>query len=296
MVIKVNAAGIIFSNIHDRNIPELTRLRTVASVPFLCRYRLIDFALSNMVNSDIFNIGVITHSNYHSLMDHIGSGKDFDLARRSGGIKILPPYITAFSGGNRLYKTRLEALICIYPFISGIKEEFVVLSDCDTVCNIDIRELIAEHIAADSDITVAVSGKEKRPGSSRATLYRTDSGGMVTDVLEGNANEITDAAFGLNVVVMSSELLAYLVADASAHGYTSFTKDIILRGLHRYNIRVCRMSGYSASVCSLADYFSVSMELIKDKSARDELFSLRDRPIYTKQEIRLRQATAETQG
>ncbi|MBQ0010217.1 MAG: hypothetical protein KBS76_03840, partial [Ruminococcus sp.] len=93
----MTAAGIIFSNIHDSNFPELTRIRTLASIPFGCRYRLIDFALSNMVNSDISNIHIITHYNYQSLMDHVGSGKDWDLARRSGGVKILPPYITAYA-------------------------------------------------------------------------------------------------------------------------------------------------------------------------------------------------------
>ena len=89
----MTATGIIFSNVHDDNIPELTRGRTIASVPFGCRYRFIDFTLSNMVNSDIFNICVITSNNYLSLMDHIGSGKDWDLARRSGGIKMLPPNV-----------------------------------------------------------------------------------------------------------------------------------------------------------------------------------------------------------
>lgn len=278
----MNAAGIIFSNIHDRNIPELTRTRTVASVPFLCRYRLIDFALSNMVNSDIWNIGVITHSNYHSLMDHIGSGKDFDLARRSGGVKILPPYITAFGSKGKLYNTRLEALIGVYPHISSIKEKLVVMSDCDTVCNIDIRELLTEHVSAGADITIAVSGNGRYIGGSNATLYRTDCGGVVTDILEGSAAEFPDTSPGLNIMVMSSELLSYLVADAATHGYTSFTKDILQRGISRYNIRVCRMAGYSASIGSLGDYFSASMELIRDKSARDELFSVSDRPIYTK--------------
>ena len=107
----MSVAGIIFSNVHDANIPELTRNRTLASVPFGCRYRLIDFALSNMVNSGISNISVITNYNYQSLMDHIGAGKDWDLARRSGGIKILPPFITSFANSvNDLYNTRLEAL------------------------------------------------------------------------------------------------------------------------------------------------------------------------------------------
>ena len=93
----MTATGIIFSNIHDSNLFELTHRRSVASVPFGCRYRLVDFALSNMVNSDINNISIITHYNYQSLMDHVGSGKDWDLARRSGGVKILPPYITAYA-------------------------------------------------------------------------------------------------------------------------------------------------------------------------------------------------------
>ena len=110
----MTAAGIIFSNLHDKNISELTQKRTMASVPFACRYRLIDFPLSNMVNAGINNISVITHYNYLSLMEHIGSGKDWDLARRTGGVRILAPFITAYANyQNTLYNTRLEALISI---------------------------------------------------------------------------------------------------------------------------------------------------------------------------------------
>ena len=88
----MTAVGLIFSNIHDNNIPELTRMRTLGSVPFAGRYRLIDFPISSMVNSGISKIGIVTHNNYQSLLDHIGTGTDWDLARRSGGIKILPPF------------------------------------------------------------------------------------------------------------------------------------------------------------------------------------------------------------
>ena len=101
----MSAVGIIFSNIHDENIPELSRRRTMASVPFGGRYRLIDFALSNMVNSGITTVGIITKSNYQSLMDHLGSGKDWDLARKTGGLILLPPF-----GGQEndvLYRNRL---------------------------------------------------------------------------------------------------------------------------------------------------------------------------------------------
>ena len=109
----MTAVGLIFANIHDNSIPELTRMRTTASIPFGARYRLIDFMLSNMVNSDITKIGIVTRNNYQSLLDHLETGKDWDLARRSGGIKILPPYITSFenSAANKFNTSRLEALI-----------------------------------------------------------------------------------------------------------------------------------------------------------------------------------------
>ena len=109
----MTAVGLIFSNIHDQSTPELTRVRTMGSVPFGGRYRLIDFALSNMVNSGITKVGLITHYNYQSLLDHIGTGKDWDLSRRAGGIKILPPYITAYDSApaQKLYESRLEAML-----------------------------------------------------------------------------------------------------------------------------------------------------------------------------------------
>ena len=162
----MSAAGLIFSNIHDVAIQELTQKRTMASVPFGCRYRLIDFALSNMVNSDITKVGLITHNNYQSLFDHIGNGKDWDLARRSGGIKILPPFITAYDAKatNSLYSTRLEALLGVTNFISRCNEDVIVLSDCDTICNIDLSKVLARHEETGADITIEENA-EIAPGA-----------------------------------------------------------------------------------------------------------------------------------
>ena len=131
----MTAFGLVFSNIHDKCIPELTRRRTMASVPFGCRYRLIDFTLSNLVNAGIGKVGVIVHNNYQSLLDHIGNGKDWDLARRSGGIKILPPFITSYDSqaASRLYASRLQALMGVLSFIEHATEDYCVLSDCDCI-------------------------------------------------------------------------------------------------------------------------------------------------------------------
>ena len=179
----MSAAGIIFSNIHDTKMPELTRNRTMASVPYGCRYRLIDFTLSNMVNSNISNVSVITHYNYQSLMDHIGSGKDWDLARRSGGIKILPPYIAAYANNsNSLYGTRLEALKSVSNYISKITDDYVVLSDCDVICNIDFKDMIKSHMESGADITIAVKNFHLSKEKAKANvIIDSDETGRITD-------------------------------------------------------------------------------------------------------------------
>lgn len=280
----MSAAGIIFSNIHDTNIPELTRNRTMASVPFGCRYRLIDFTLSNMVNSNINNVSVITHYNYQSLMDHIGSGKDWDLARRSGGIKILPPFITAYANSsNALYSTRLEALKSVYNSISKIPDDYVVLSDCDVICNVDLKDMIRNHIASGADITMAVKKVNLTKEKAKINvIIDSNEDGRIIDVKAGLTNFEGDADINLNILVMHRQYLLEIVLDAIAHNYTSLTKDILLKNLDRRVYRTYRYDGYFACISSSQDYYSSSMELINDSDVRAQLFDVKNRPIYTK--------------
>lgn len=277
------ASGIIFSNIHDNNIPELTRLRTIASVPFACRYRFIDFTLSNMVNSNIYNISVITHYNYQSLMDHIGSGKDWDLARRSGGLKILPPFLSAHNAGTGAYQTRLESLKSVSAAINHITDEYVVLSDCDVICNVDFEDMIENHRKTGADMTLAVKRVSLTKETARLnTIYKSDSDGRLTDVELYPTDFEGEADISLNMVVMKTSYLQQIVADAIAHNYTSLTKDIIARNMGRMNYRVYGYDGYFACITSLEDYFKYSLELITDGEARQSLFNVKNRPVYTK--------------
>ena len=280
----MSATGIIFSNIHDANISELTRMRTLASVPFGCRYRLIDFALSNMVNSGITNVNVITHYNYHSLMDHLGSGKDWDLARARGGIKILPPFISAFANNvNVLYETRLEALKSINDALSHISDDYVVLSDCDVICNIDLNDIIDDHIKHGSDMTIAVKRMDVSHEQAKInTLFFTSADGDITDIMTYPTNFSGEADVSLNIVVMSTRYLQTIVLDSIAHNYVSLNRDIIGRNIGHANFRVYRYDGYFAEISSLADYFAHSMELINSPASRAALFNQKSRPIFTK--------------
>ena len=180
----MSVTGIIFSNVHDSNIPELTRLRTTASVPYGCRYRFIDFTLSNMVNSGVTSVGIITQANYQSLVDHIGTGKDWDLASRAGGIKLIPPNMTAFAQDNRRahVTTRLESLKSATVYISSRKEDLVVLSDCDVICNVDFSDMISFHEKTGADITLAVKKMTLTTElAEKNVIIKSDRDGRVND-------------------------------------------------------------------------------------------------------------------
>ena len=280
----MNASGLIFSNIHDDKLPELTRWRTMASVPCGCRYRLVDFPLSNMVNADITNIGIITHYNYQSLLDHIGTGKDWDLSRRSGGIKILPPFITAYenNASGKVYSTRLEALMGVTNFLSRVHEDYIFLSDCDMVCNIDFADVLRRHIAANAEmtiVTVKISDDRYVRGDDIIRI-EADENGRIFDCAEyAGAPQI--AEISTNIMVMNREYLINVVADAMAHGYTSFYHDIVFRNLDRGSFYAYRFNGYCGMIRSMASYYRFNMELLNPEMRR-ELFGIRNRPIYTK--------------
>ena len=280
----MSVQGIIFSNLHDKNIPELTLKRTMASVPYAGRYRLIDFALSNMVNSGITSVSVITHYNYQSLMDHIGAGKDWDLARRSGGIKILPPYMTAYANqSNALYNSRMEALKSVNYSVSRFTSDYVVLSDCDVICNVDLNDMINDHIKNKADITIAIKRVLLNPGSaSRNVIVDSDSEGRLIDVNPYPTNVTGYRDINLNILVINREYLQSIVVDAIAHGYSSFNRDILSRCASRRNFRVYKYDGYFANIGSLSEYYSHSMELLGSPENRDAIFGIKTRPIYTK--------------
>ena len=271
----MSAVGVIFSNIHDENIPELSRQRTMGSLPYGGRYRLIDFALSNLVNSGVTTVGIITKNNYQSLMDHLGSGKDWDLARKTGGLILLPPYGAIDNGG--LYRNRLEALREITGFLTHRNEDYVILCDCDGVYRMDFSEIISYHEEKQADITL-VCHNEKISNSTRYTVVKADDNGRITDIKVNEKVKGADRFFS-NITIINRSFLISLINDAVVHGYKSFSEDILRRNIKSLKLFAYDFCGYHATIDSLSSYFQHNMELL-DKSIRDELFGNRD--IYTK--------------
>lgn len=269
--------GIIFGNLHDKDVGELTAVRSLASVPFGGRFRLIDFVLSNMVNSGITKVGIVTKTNYQSLMDHVGNGKHWDLSRKNGGLIVLPPY---GDGGNMdAFKSRFGLLKNIRPFISHSDEEYVVVSDCDNVCNINLADVVQAHIDNHADITVVARNKQLVNNKPR-TIFETEADGRVVNV-KNTERELGERTVFANMFVMNRKFLLNIIDNAEEYGFQSFTRDVLGRGASKYRIFAYMMTGYFANIDSLSNYYKHSLELL-DKNIREELFYRDGANIYTK--------------
>lgn len=277
----MSTVGIIFSNISDAFILELTHNRTTGSVPFGGRYRLIDFVLSNMVNSGITKVGVITKTNYQSLMDHIGSGKEWDLARKTGGLRLLPPF--GEKNSDSLYSSRLEALKGALSFIGKSTEEYILLSDCDIVYNADFTDMIEYHEQKGADITLAFHEDVlSYEASKKITTLKIDDNGKVKEIITNPYKEGKALTY-MKVIVMKRTLLLQLVGDAVSRGKTSFEKDILSSCVNEgeYSVFGYQYDGFYATVNSIQSYYKSNMEIL-DRKERDLLFNAVNRPIYTK--------------
>ncbi|MBQ4324877.1 MAG: glucose-1-phosphate adenylyltransferase subunit GlgD [Clostridia bacterium] len=276
-----STAGIIFSNLNDNTLSRLTADRTVAAIPFGCRYRLVDFALSNMINAGITAISIIANYNYRSLTEHIGSGKDWDLARREGGISFVSPYKTARTPNAAMYSHHLEALKNMQELIREIKQEYVVLSDTDNLCNIPLTEVLEQHEATGASVTMVCAEctpdfTSKTPGM----MVQSDETGKITRIIKSDKYVDGYIRFA-NIYVMRTDYLVNLIDEAFAQNHNSLSEDIMMREPEKQNFYVYCHKGTVAPVSSFQDYYKHSIALATDPAFRRELFGEKERPIYT---------------
>ena len=276
------ALGIIFPNSYDTLMPELANERLMASIPFASRYRMIDFVLSSMVNSGIDNVSLIVRKNYLSLLDHLGSGREWDLTRKNGGLNIVPPFSMKTS---KIYSGRVDALISIVNFLKRQKEEYVVMSDANIAANIDFRAIIDAHIASGADVTVAYK-KNELPAASVDAFGTEEELYYTLDVEDGRVKKIKINETGegehnlsMNIYVIRRTALIEMIAEAYVKGHTYFERDILLPQLEELNVQAYEFTGYAATFHDLKSYFKESMALLEQENL-DGLFG--GAPIYTK--------------
>lgn len=272
-----NVLGLVFANMHDNTVPELTKARTMASIPVGARYRLIDFPLSNMVNSGVDEVGVITKSNYQSLMDHIGMGGEWDLSRKTGGLHVLPPYGQV---GGGIYRGRLEALAGVQDFIRKSTAEYVILTDSDVIANVDYKPIVEAHKKNGADIT-CVYGRDvfTMEQTRNKTILCINENNAVYDVLlrpemSGELN------VSLNMFVMDKKFLESLIKETSSRNQYSFEVDVLQHRLHDFKFVGYKYNGYFKQIDSMMCFYKANMALM-DRKTNAALFPS-DTPIYTK--------------
>ncbi len=278
-MIENDAFGLIYTGDANMQLRELTFSRSVAAVQFGGRYRAIDFMLSDLVNTGITNVGLIAQRNYHSLMDHLESGKEWDLHRKRDGLFILPPFVTHDNTG--VYKGTVDAIRSCRGYIRRSSQRYVVLTGSHTIYNCTYSDMLRQHIETGADITIMYNTE---PPFDRAEQYddlrlTLDDDGRITDLaLNPSKTKVTNCS--CDAFIMEKTLLEYLVEDAAAHAQFDFMRDVLVKNVNRLKMYGWRYDGYVARLNSISAYYRHNMDVLK-KEVSDDLFN-REHPIYTK--------------
>ena len=279
---KAEALGIIFPNSYDSLVPELVTERLMASIPFASRYRMCDFMISSMVHCGIDNISILVRKNYHSLMDHLGSGREWDLTRKNGGLNIVPPYAQK---QVKVYEGRIEALESIRGYLKKQTEKYVIMTDSNIAVNFDFNDLLHAHIESGADATVVYRKQEipkpliKQSTEALDLYYALGVNGDHVSKIYINPTEKGEMNFCLNIYVVERELLIRMIDDAFVHGYTSFVRDILERQIEHLDVGGYCYDGYVAEIHDMKSYFEENMKLLEEENL-NALFS--GNQIYTK--------------
>ena len=269
-----NAMGLILADNKKISLGELSQPRALSAMPFGGRYRIIDFMLSDMVNSGIKNVGVLTYNKYKSLMDHVGTGAAWSLDRKNDGLHILPPYVNSEATGIQSD----EELTGVMDFLRTAKATYVIVASANVVLNTTFDDFIKSHSESGADISVMYNRDGNQYGKP-AYIIDTDDKGFVKDMLFNPVNASSNKS-SLGILLMRRDLMIDIIARQMAHGLSHFGIHYFVKLFDEYKIHGFEYSGTALRINSVQDYFNASMNLLEE-SVRNDLFWSGE-PIYTK--------------
>ena len=273
----MNVMGIIFAN--DATLGALTDKRTMASLPYGGRYRLVDFHLSNMAAAGVRHVGIITRHNYQSLMNHIGSGEEWGLELEEGGLEFLTPFAMS---KNDTYHGKLSALheaISVLEF--GPEDEYVITADSAIVSNIDLQKVLASHIESGKDVTVVAKPGIANGEKQLDLALKLDKNGEIADIA---VDYIAPADYlaSMDIFVMSKKYLRDTIREFISRNLFHMDRDLILGQWQKkaITINVYKFEGAALYNESTNEYFQNSLALI-DPELRHDLFE-GNHPVFTR--------------
>ena len=273
----MNVMGIIFAN--DATLGALTNKRTMASLPYGGRYRLVDFHLSNMAAAGVQHVGIITRHNYQSLINHIGSGEEWGLELEQGGLEFLTPYAMSATDS---YHGKLGALHEAMDFLDyGPQDDYVIICDSAIISNINLQKVLASHIASGKDVTVVTKAGIANGSKQLDLALKLDEKGEIADVA---VDYIAPADYlaSMDIFVMSKKYLRGVVREFIARNLFHMDRDLILGQWQKNNIsiNVYPFEGVALFNDSLNEYFKNSLALTNPE-VRNDLFG-GNHPVFTK--------------
>lgn len=271
----INAMGLILADHKRIQLGELSRPRALAAIPFAGRYRIIDFMLTNMVNSGITSVGVIALQKYKSLMDHLGTGSSWDLDRKKQGLSLLPPYINSHNAERNGDSDDLSGLL---DFFRANRHRYVIIANSNILFNATLNDFVDRHEASKADISVLYNRDSMKYGPP-SLILGMDRKGLVKDLLFNPPKPISTRC-SLGVVVLARELLIDLINEDVARGDHDFSVDNLLRRYTELRVSGTEYKGILIRINDIPTYFAGTMRLLDEKTRRDLFWS--GLPVYTK--------------
>lgn len=256
-------------------LKELTAHRCLASVPFGGRNRLIDFTLSNFIHAHVTQVAIFAKENYRSVMDHVGSGKEWDLDRHNGGLFILPPI-----HADEKIKGDLQQFYDHLEFFRRAPADFVIISPGHHVCKLDFNDVIQFHKNNKADITVVYKSYDGEP--IQKPIYHNcllDEADNITDIGLYTSPAAGDAIC-LETYVLSKQLLIDIIQKCKENGEVDFLKDGVKANLHHLNIKGYHFTGYMPFIHSISSFYAGNLAFLKPEVLHAFFYENWD--IYTK--------------
>ena len=253
--------GIIHAYHGYSELRELGSKRTGASMPFCGRYRLIDFPMSSLMNAGVTNVGIIMQKGYQSLLGHMGSGRAWNMERRTGGLTLLPPYGIA-DASSGVYVGCMDALNSVRSYLrDSINEPYVVLMRGDLCANIDLEKAIDRHVSTGVDITAVCTSS---PLSGVHHSYIVGKNGVAEQLLCLQTENV--GVQSLETYIMSKDLLIEVVEWCAHRGCIHLHRDAIMHLMNEgKKIGIYMHDGYARMIKNVLDYYEANMDMLDDK-------------------------------
>lgn len=271
-----NVMGII--NLHEKNkgLVELTNHRPVAAIPFLGRFRLIDFALSNMANSGITNVGVFIHEKPRPLTEHLGQGKWWELNGKKDGLFIFYPYYNSI---NSMYTTEMKNFKDNLDYIINSSQEYVIITSSYMICNLNYEDVVRNHIKSDNDITIMYKKiKNAKTEFLGCDILEINEKGRIKHI-STNKGDNEERNISMEIYIMKKQFFIDLVQQSSRISAMYSLTETIAYDCNYLKVNGYEYDGYLVCINDTSSYYKHSMDQL-DIKYRRELFKP-ESPIYT---------------